>query len=336
MAIAETTVPVPHRPRIRFPFVARIVTAMLLGGLVGWVFGKRAEWLGDFGKVIIDLIKALAGPLLFFAVIDAFLRTRVKLRSAALMVAISLTNAMIAVAIGLTLSNTLKPGSHVTLPSLAERAGSPLTRTSIQRIDFVRELTGYLPKNVVQPFLENSVITIVVLAVLAGMALRRVKTEQTRAGETGFQVVESLVGTAFRTIEVILGWVIAFVPLAVFGVVARTIGQEGFAWIGMLGWYLGVAILGLAIQVFVVYLDRLWREDVAACLLGRGEGRRGLRARFQQQSGDPADHSQMPGSHEGLSAGRATRRLRGHESEQRRHPALRGDGRAVRRPGVRD
>ena len=240
---------------------------MVLGALVGSVFGKRAEWLGDIGTVVIDLIKALAGPLLFFAVIDAFLRTHVKLRSAALMVVISLTNALIAVGIGLTLSNTLKPGTHVTLDSLKGRGGAPLAGAAIKRIDFVRELTGYLPKNIVQPFLENSVITIVVLAVLTGAALRAVKTEQERAGDSGFLVFESLVTTIFRTIEVMLGWVIAFVPFAVFGVVARTIGREGFAWIAMLAWYLGVALLGLAIQVFVVY--QAWIVFVARMPLRR-------------------------------------------------------------------
>src|SRR6185312_888832 len=57
----------------------------------------------------------------------------------------------------------------------------------------------------------------------------------------------------FRTLEVMLGSVIALVPLAVFGVVASTIGQEGLAPFRGLAAYVGVAVLGLAIQVFVVY-----------------------------------------------------------------------------------
>jgi DAACS family dicarboxylate/amino acid:cation (Na+ or H+) symporter len=44
-----------------------------------------------------------------------------------------------------------------------------------------------------------------------------------------------------------------FIPLAVFGVVARTIGRDGFAPLLGLGAYVGVALLGLAIQVLVVY-----------------------------------------------------------------------------------
>ena len=38
---------------------------------------------GQIGTVILDMIKGLAGPLLLFAVLDAFLRTEVRRRRAA-------------------------------------------------------------------------------------------------------------------------------------------------------------------------------------------------------------------------------------------------------------
>jgi len=243
------------------PFVARIVIAMLAGGLVGWVFGPRVARLGEIGSVVIDLVKGLAGPLLFFAVLDAFLKTKVNAKGAALMVGISLTNALIAVLIGLTLSNTLRPGVRPEAATSARSrpassGGDPKPvpgAAGLRKIDFVRELTGYLPKNVVQPFLDNSVISIVVLAVLTGASLRKVKSEQIRARVRSYRVVESFVATAFRTTEVMLMAVISLIPLAVFGVVARTVGGGDFSKFLELGWYVAVAVLGLAIQVLVVY-----------------------------------------------------------------------------------
>ncbi len=241
---------VPKTRRARFPFVARIITAMVLGAIVGSVFGTKVEWLGQLGSVIIDLIKGLAGPLLFFAVVDAFLRTHVKGRSAAIMVAITATNAILAVTIGLTLSNLIRPGDHLEM----EVPSEPMTNLSqVRKIEFLREVESYIPRNVVQPFLDNSVITIVIMAVMVGAALRHVKNEQTHAGETQFKAVEDGVAIVFRTIEVMLGWVISLVPLAVFGVVARTIGRYGFGPLKGLAWYVAVAILGLAIQILVVY-----------------------------------------------------------------------------------
>lgn len=245
----------PTSRRRRVPFVAWVVLAMLAGAAVGLTFGKRVDRFGEIGSVIIDLIKGLAGPLLFFAIVDAFLRTQVKARSAALMVAISATNALIALVIGLTLSNTIRPGDRQSdrLSTVAAAAGEVPGLKNARAIDFLQEVEGYLPRNVIRPFLDNSVITIVILAVLVGAALRRVKAEQMHMGETGYRAVEDFVTTAFRGIEVILGWVISFIPLAVFGVVARTIGRDGLQPLRVLAWYVGVALLGLAIQVFVIY-----------------------------------------------------------------------------------
>jgi Na+/H+-dicarboxylate symporter len=254
MDLAMPPTEAPTTRRTRFPFMVRIIAAMVLGAILGLVLGKRAEPLGELGTVIIGMIKALAGPLLLFAVLDAFLRTHVRARSAALMVAISLTNAAIAVVIGLTLSNLLRPGDHLDVPlPVARSQASPEPLPGVRKIDFVKELSSYVPTSVVQPFVDNSVITIIILAVLAGVSLRQVKNEQEARGEVGYKAVEEGIATIYRTIEVMLGGVITLVPLAVFGVVARTIGRDGFQPLVGLAAYVGVAVLGLAIQVFVVY-----------------------------------------------------------------------------------
>jgi Na+/H+-dicarboxylate symporter len=240
--------------RLRVPFVCRILLAMALGGLAGWYCGRRIERLGEVGTAIIDLVKALAGPLLFFAVLDAFLRTHVRARSALVMIAITLTNATLAVAIGLTLSNVLRPGDTLAAMVLASaKDAAPAAVPKIQRIDFLRDLLAYVPKNLVQPLLDNSVITIVLLALLTGWALRRVKTAQEAVGVTDHRAVEAVVTTIFHTIEVMLGAVITLVPLAVFAVVARTVGRGELDRFRGLAAYVGVAVLGLAIQVLVVY-----------------------------------------------------------------------------------
>lgn len=244
--------PPPQVPtRRRFSFVARILTAMLLGVLVGLAVGDRAKGLGDLGTVIIGLIKALAGPLLLFAVLDALVRTNVRLRSAALMVSIAVANAFIAVVIGLTISNVLQPGRHLVPPDLAPGVASPVPKAA--KIDFWAELVGYIPTSVIKPFLDNSIISIVFLAVLGGLAIRRVRHEQMERGEHGYLVVEEFIATGFRIVEKMLGMVIAMVPVAVFGVVASAIGRQGFAPLKGLAAYVSVAVLGLAIQVFVVY-----------------------------------------------------------------------------------
>jgi DAACS family dicarboxylate/amino acid:cation (Na+ or H+) symporter len=248
----EFAAPAPKPARRRFPFYVRILAAMAAGAILGLALGPRAAPLGEAGRVIITLIKALAAPLLFFAILDAFLRTTIHGRSAAKMVAISLTNAALALAIGLTLSNVLRPGEAS--PALRRAAAAAATPARPpEGLDFGRVVSGLVPTSVAGPFVENTILAIVVIGVLLGAALRRVKAEQTGRGEAGYRVVEDAVSTLLHAFEEMLAWIIAIVPLAVLGVVAHTVGQHGFAPFAGLGPYVGVALLGLGIQVLVVY-----------------------------------------------------------------------------------
>ena len=241
-------------PRFRVPMVARILVAMALGACVGVWLGPGAARLGKVGEIVLEMIKGLAAPLLFFAILDAFLRTEVRAKSGLIMVGISAVNAAIAIVVGLTLSNVIRPGERfaATMPSDLD-ALKAYQQYAKSGIDFLDAIAGFFPRNVVKPFVDNAVITIIVLAVLGGAALRRVKREQIARGERQYEAVESFVATAFRAVEIMLGWVIVFVPLAIFAAVAKSVGEYGFGVVRGLAVYVGVAALGLGFQVLIVY-----------------------------------------------------------------------------------
>ena len=152
----------PPRVPLYFPILAGIT----LGVLTGTWLGKDAAPLGEIGRLVIQLVKLFAVPLLLFAILDAFLKTDIAGRAAGRMVLITSINTAIALAIALGLSNWLKPGRHLTLPSLDT---TPVAAPS-GKIEFFKTVSGYIPTNFVDPFRENLVITIILLSV----AVRRV------------------------------------------------------------------------------------------------------------------------------------------------------------------
>lgn len=249
----------PHRTS-RFPFVARIGAALALGLLVGLVWGEQTAPLARLGSVILDLIKALAAPLLVFAVLDAFLRTQVRARSGCWLLVISGINALAAIAIGLTISNLLQPGrSLVTAETAAyARAQTEYSRMTQsvpdeRRIEWFEDLLRLVPDSIARPFVENQILSIVILAVLMGAALRVIKQKQLRSGRAEYRVLEDAVFVVFSALEVVIGWLVQLVPLAVFGVVASTAGRYGLSPLRGLAVYLCVGLLGLGIQILVVY-----------------------------------------------------------------------------------
>lgn len=239
----------------RFPLYTQIAFALLAGVAVGLIFGKSAAPLGDIGKAIIQLVKTLAAPLLFFAVTDAFIRTNVKLKSAAQMAAISATNAIIALIIGLGISNLLVPGRYLSLGNVP----AAKTPSQLEKLDFIKSITGFVPSSIVQPFVEGSIITIIAFAILVGLAFRKLKSAESKSAEDA-------ISTCFQATQLIIGWVVKLIPIAVFSVVAKTVGEQGLAPLKGLAAYLGVGLAGLLIHVLITY--QAWLKLFARVRLG--------------------------------------------------------------------
>lgn len=240
--------------RVHLSLSLAIVGAMILGLVAGPLLGPSAAPLGELGKLVIQLIKAVATPLIFFAIVNAVLTTEIAGRGAARLVGFAMLNAVFALSIGLLLSNLLHPGAH--LSGVATPKPEDLAAYAGKKVELLKTIASYVPTSWVGPFSENLVISIVGMALLVGFGLRRVRSEQLAAGREGYKVLEDAVGATLRLLEVVLHWMVLGVPLAVFGVVAKTVGENGFAPLIGLGWYVAVGIGGLALHVVCTY--QLW------------------------------------------------------------------------------
>ncbi len=102
------------------PLYVRALIGVALGALLGMAFkqgplpllGVRNEDLGQLGMLVIRLLKALAIPLILFAILDAFVRTRISARNGGRLVLICLVNVTVAMLLGLTIMNVLQPGAQ--------------------------------------------------------------------------------------------------------------------------------------------------------------------------------------------------------------------------------
>ena len=84
--------PAPRSARI--PLYVRVLIGVVLGTLCGLAFGEGPiafgltnKHLGDIGLLVIRLLRAMAVPLIFFGVVDAFVRTEISGRQGLKLVA---------------------------------------------------------------------------------------------------------------------------------------------------------------------------------------------------------------------------------------------------------
>jgi Na+/H+-dicarboxylate symporter len=220
----------------RIPLYARIVIALVLGVMVGFLLGSEAAVLAVPGKLVLRLLGALAPALILAAIVHTFMTTQLGGPLAARLPRLLLLNTLVAITVGLTVANVIQPGQGA---GLTPPAPHDETAKSANPLALFLE---NVPKSLLGPLGDDGkVIGVIFIAVAFGMALR--KERERPLGTVGHLVVLFL-----ESLIKILHWIIALVPLAVFGIVASIVGTEGFAPFKALGIFVVSVLLALAIQ----------------------------------------------------------------------------------------
>ncbi len=256
------------------PLYLRVLGGVLIGVVLGLAFGPRPILLGvsnaDLGRLgmlVIKLLKALAVPLVFFAILDAFVKTNISWKNGFRLIVICLFNASVALAVGLSIMNSLTPGKHLAgaleaISSANGKAMGPahelLAASQKASLGLIDNLAGYVPRSLVDPFSENSVITVVLLGLLVGASLRRA-ARRSIAGEgpdvsTLERGVESVYAVLIEALEI----VVRTVPFAVLGVVADVVGKAGLSIFQSLWIYLVTVLAALALHSLLYYPLAAW------------------------------------------------------------------------------
>jgi DAACS family dicarboxylate/amino acid:cation (Na+ or H+) symporter len=219
------------------PLYARILAAVLLGVVAGVVLGDNAAPLAIPAKLVLRVLGALAPPLILFAIIQALMKAPLGGRQSMRLVVLLVTNTLVAIGVGLSVANLLRPGEWV--------AAGPPPETAKSVSGTVDPLTQFLdsvPRSVAGPFADDGkVLGVILLAVAFGVALRGLRHYPLRT-------VEDLVHVALTSLVVILEAVVEVVPLAVFGVVASIVGVKGFGDFAALGGFVVAVMVGLLLQ----------------------------------------------------------------------------------------
>jgi Na+/H+-dicarboxylate symporter len=272
-----------NKVQFSLPLYTQVLIAAVCGTIVGALFGQapylgglRNEELGRLGTYVILLLKSLAVPLIFFAVLDAFLTTVLPLRQGTRLILICVINVSVAMAIGLLIMNTWQPGltwrgSVDELLNLAPGATSDGGGAIAGSGHPLEEIASYIPRTMLQPFTSNNVIGVVILALVLGAVLRHFRSAEDDHRRSMESVVY-VVGNIYRWLVRMLWWIIRLVPLAVFGVLASTVGRIGLEVFSALWIFLVAILVGLSLHAFVYYPLLAWLagKKPLRVYLGRG------------------------------------------------------------------
>ncbi|MBD1937149.1 dicarboxylate/amino acid:cation symporter [Microcoleus sp. FACHB-68] len=244
----------------RIPLYLQILIALIVAVLLGIALGagqpspSNIVFINNLAipcNLVLKALRALATPLILLAVLHAFMTATIPGRSGRRLATLLITNTLAAILIGLLVANVLQPGrwGRLAAPSDASEVSKTLDPWGL--------LQDMVPEAVLKPLVDNNVIQLIFLALAFGIVLRGLKAEQTAQGKTDYLALEQGITLLFEAVIRILHWVIALVPLAVFGIVAKTVALQGFEPFKALGAFIVAVLVALFLQG-CYYLSRVY------------------------------------------------------------------------------
>ncbi len=223
-------------------YTHQIILGMALGTAAGLVFGEQVLAVSFIGTIFKSLIGMIVVPLVVSSLIVgvASLTPERLRRIGGKVFGLFLGTTAAAAVIGLFLSNVLRPGDGVSLAA----AGTPEAVQAGQK-GIGQILLGMIPKNPQEALVKPNFVQIIFFSLVIGLAISVARER----GEPMKRFFESLL----EVMMIVTGWVMLFVPIGVFGLMAETVGRSGAGIFVALGKYMSVVIIGLSLQLLVVY-----------------------------------------------------------------------------------
>ncbi len=232
------------------PLVWRVLTALVLGAIVGKVVGPSIVILEPFGTLMLKLLRLVVLPLIFFAIIVGVGGTPAsKLgRIAGKILSYYIATTVFAAAGGLVLGHIFKPGIGANLSSAGSAAIEASSIPSIGEI-----LLNMVPNNAVAPFVNGDYLQVLVFGILIGIAisvLQDSKNEKTQ------EVVNTFLRFCEGGSEImykITQGILEYTPIGIFALISSLFATQGFNVIGSLGTLIIACYIGYIFQIIFVY-----------------------------------------------------------------------------------
>ncbi len=224
------------------------IGALILGAILGALGIEVLNGMMNFvATVYTRLFQLLAVPTIALAVITTLSSLGNQADTGKIFrhaIAYTLLTTIAAAAVGLVLYNIVAPGN---LPTDMVLSGTSELPQNLEQTSYYDHILGVIPNNIIKPFAEGNVLSILLLAAAAGIALARMP--QSNKKEV---VMKGLLGLQDLLFMLIRGLIWAL-PLGIVAFAAQLSAQFSAGIVmDSLGKYVAIILGGNVIQFFIV------------------------------------------------------------------------------------
>ncbi len=232
----------------------RIFIAMILGFGAGLLFQSGGaestdSWLfgliASLGTIFMRLLKMIIVPLILTSITTgvAGLGDSKSLgRLGSKTFGYYFLSSIIAILIGLTLTNLIRPGVGVQIPGQVEKFDS----SQLQQPDSVTDIfIRMIPTNPIKAAAEGDVLALIFFSILFGFAITKLKGKP-------HKFLLDLFDYAFHAMMKLTHGIIQLAPIGVFGLITKAVATAGVALFKAVGLYMITIAAGLTIHLLIV------------------------------------------------------------------------------------
>ena len=260
----------------KIPLWQRVIGALILGGITGYIWGPGAESIKIVGDVFIDFIKMLIVPLIFFSVVSgvASIGNLGRLGSVGWRaIVMFLITGQVAVILGLTLGTIFEPGAGIDT-SLLQKGETPEPAP----FDWRSMLRSMIPVSPVGVMAEVKVLPLIVFSLLVGVGILLARGDvedddegETDSGVSGARMIAKAFDGGALIFQKITILIMELTPFGVFALIAWVVGTLGLDAVAALAKLVALNYVGCLIVIGVMYVSNLAfiaRVKVAAFFRG--------------------------------------------------------------------
>ena len=221
--VVDTAAAAPQRRHFYQSLYLQVITAIVIGVLLGHFWPATGEAMKPLGDGFIKLIKMIIAPIIFCTVVVgiAGMEDMKKVgKTGGLALLYFEVVSSLALVIGLVIVNLVQPGAgmHIDPKALDTKAIAAYTGPGkmVGTTDF---LLNIIPSSVVDAFAKGDILQVLLFSVMFGFALHAFGGR----GTLVFDFIEKASHVLFR----IVGFIMKVAPIGAFGAMAFTIGKYG-------------------------------------------------------------------------------------------------------------
>ncbi|MBN2861115.1 MAG: dicarboxylate/amino acid:cation symporter [Sphaerochaetaceae bacterium] len=244
----------------KFNLLYRILIGLVLGALVGIIFGESIAWLNPLGSLLVNLLKMIVMPVILSTLVvgAASINPSSLGKVGVKIIVFYLLTSAFAVAIGLLMGNIFRPGLGLELGVAAEAAGKELVKPS-----FINTLLNIIPTNPFASLTSGDVLQVIFFAIIFGITISYLKLSKNetikKSGEVLFDVFNGLAEAMYLIVQGVL----QYAPIGVFALIAVVFGKQGAKAFGPLGTVTVASFLGYILHVAIVYTALLMINKIS-------------------------------------------------------------------------